>query len=341
MPGKYSTVIRSHSVITCEDCEPGSYSVQTGATTWFDCIFCPPGTYAKTATTATMCLDCPAGTDSAQFLGINISVCDDCGAGTYASATIATSVCIDCVAGKYSTTQGATSASVYQNCPSGTTSVQPGISVCVDCVAGKYASSDTAYLECTLCASGKYSETIGAGSENYCLSCFAGTFSDQMGADNPLLCLACTPGLFSQAGSSECANCPENTPFLQDLNFVLGVHQENIRRAGGHTLQKAVYPVTQTRFPTQVVYHGASFVRLGNTIRLKDSVCVTYAWLAHTHYYEPGGVWTARLTRFQPNSELAMPQPVWSVWPESTPVRRPYLVCPKPSNLRQTGPKKR
>mmetsp|Transcript_6475 Transcript_6475/g.11743 ORF Transcript_6475/g.11743 Transcript_6475/m.11743 type:complete len:1088 (+) Transcript_6475:165-3428(+) len=122
------------------------------------------------------------------------------------------------------------------DCPAGQEATSP--SSCSDCQAGKYNEYQNS--ACTLCAPGRYSETVRATSSDTCIACppgkqttldrdtcsdcepgsFAasegswwcdwcdsGRYSAAPAATSPDTCIACDPGKVSNSGSASCTIC--------------------------------------------------------------------------------------------------------------------------------------
>jgi len=79
---------------------------------------------------------------------------------------------------------------------------------CAACAAGKFKNSRGGQA-CDLCPAGKYSVTVGAGSD-VCVSCVAGKYSETVGAGSDV-CMSCVAGRYSTVVGliiNSCNNCP-------------------------------------------------------------------------------------------------------------------------------------
>ena len=228
----------------CSKCEAGKYSNATGEISESACDDCPSNTYSGSGSNVLANCSCNAG-----YTGDDGTECSECLAGTRKSVN-GTSPCLDCEAGKFTETFASTMCKtcgegVYSEkgahncteCPEhsysfagsdnftqcfcnvGYTTVEKG--VCGACIAGTWKSVNGSSA-CLKCVEGKYSVTLGAIQELYCLNCtansnsFDGSNADTncscnigyRGPDSSGECVACGAGKYkNMSGSSPCSDC--------------------------------------------------------------------------------------------------------------------------------------
>ncbi|GMH66617.1 hypothetical protein TL16_g04474 [Triparma laevis f. inornata] len=214
--GKWS----SKGAIECTDCDIGKSTDSKGASSPSECEPCPVGTFMPSGSTA--CQVCQSGryNDKANMAVIE---CEDCPVGTYnndagtnANRHDQESDCSACPTGMYQDDNGSTECKL---CPSGTfaaagTSGFKSLSECTVCGSGKYSETSNNGLSCTNCPSGKFLEDNGSdknlhSSSSKCTACFAGSYNSQPGQAS---CDLCGQGEYqASTGQIACKNCPKGT----------------------------------------------------------------------------------------------------------------------------------
>jgi hypothetical protein len=129
--------------------------------------------------------------------------CVACPVATYAPAGSA--VCVSCPAGRFGPTTGLGSCPA---CPLGTFSAS-GASVCSPCSPGSAAGTVGTASTCALCPAGSYADAFGSAQ---CTLCAPGFFSISLGGSASESCLESPVGAHIPApGATEYTWCPPNT----------------------------------------------------------------------------------------------------------------------------------
>ena len=164
--GRYLSPIKQG---TCEDCRPGKFQPFRGQ---LKCTKCKIGQY-QPYKRADGCSDCPHGKFAPEADTAWCDICDDCQAGTFGT-----------------TLQfGSTARSACR---------------CRMCAAGRH--SDSGWLECATCTTGKYQSLMGTGA---CRQCPLGKYADAAGQS---YCHACAAGMYNRGKHRE--SCPFQMKFM-------------------------------------------------------------------------------------------------------------------------------
>ena len=165
-----------------------------------DCEECPAGKFS-TMFGDDPCTSCDAGRYSGVQGATTSDVCDACSKGKYSEKGSAT--CSDCASGRYSKIAEATSIDSCQPCKSDEGS-NAGSSSCIQCAAGTFLSSEGS---CQNCTAGRYSDVLGATSENVCLMCATGKIS----TESSVSCMRCPKGstTLGAKGKDYCTRCDQ------------------------------------------------------------------------------------------------------------------------------------
>jgi hypothetical protein len=119
---------------------------------------------------------------------------------------ISNQACIDCSDGSWST-----AVSTFHYCAQCMAGSSCRRGVLKPCGAGTF-QPERGSLNCTQCATGTYSNSIGQSQPFTCIGCSPGRYQPLLGADSATACLSCAPGRASvYAGSSACDLCTAGT----------------------------------------------------------------------------------------------------------------------------------
>jgi hypothetical protein len=155
---------------------------------------------------------CPAGFSC----GARTVVPTACPIGTFQPLPGArtASACLRCSPGTYNAVR-ANGNETCTICPSGKVSESSGASACDGCPVGGYCATpgaDSVRQVFTPCPVGTYNAQLGASSNASCVRCDAGKFNSVPGSASESACVPCRAGqITSEAGSAFCQTCASGT----------------------------------------------------------------------------------------------------------------------------------
>ena len=196
----------SHTLESCQNCEPGKYSRVKRLINAEGCIKCPPGKFniEPGLRFETDCKLCSVG----KFKTLEMYDCEICDIGK--NSPEGSEKCEYCPPGKYVFAIDDI-PSHCEHCPAGKYISEPGymIQSCIDCALGKWSKtiSSDSKKNCNDCKPGKYSDTMGATEQDTCIVCLAGQFNSINGSSSINECNPCSSGSISLTGSYKCSLC--------------------------------------------------------------------------------------------------------------------------------------
>ena len=233
--GFYKTLADSSPCLLCLSACPAGFQLNQACSAGAnpECIACSAGGYYKALADGSPCLPClsacPAGFQLNPLCSSTTnSICVPCLAGFY-KVLADDSPCLACLAncgaGAYLTALcSATSNPSCELCPINTANPNQFSvfqSSCITCPNGAIAAAGSASClqcplgtatfgqnNCTNCAAGTYTDSIGSLT---CKLCPSGTSNLNKASQNETDCLPCSPGYYSLAGATSCLLCPLGT----------------------------------------------------------------------------------------------------------------------------------
>ena len=216
-PGSWSASV---ATTRCNPCAAGTWSSISGLSLGGCENMCATDTYS--APGATACVFCAGGLT-------NGSVCTGCGLGMYQNSDRKCSKCPKGLANN-STRFGLNSSACVSCSLTGDARWYASLDgdVCLEAPPGHFASPNAfnytpcpigtargaSQLQCTTCALGKWSYSVG---QSECRSCPPGTFRN---VNDYYGCVACPPRTFApNASATACTTCPPGTDASGDSTF--------------------------------------------------------------------------------------------------------------------------